>query len=156
MSRRSRVLSAAVRGVEGEPVIVEVQLDTGLPGTAILGLPDSAVRESRDRVKAAIHSSGFDFPNGKVLVNLAPAHTRKEGPWFDLPIALAILGAAGALPNVDFAGSLFVGELALDGTLRPVRGALSVAQIARKLQIKKLFVAPSSARLCALVEGLDV
>lgn len=156
MSQRSRVISAAVRGVEGEPVIVEVQLDTGLPGTAILGLPDSAVRESRDRVKAAIHSSGFDFPHGKVLVNLAPAHTRKEGPWFDLPIALAVLAAAGALPGADLTNSVFVGELALDGSIRPVRGALAVAHAARRLHITRLFAAPSSAQLCALVEGIDV
>lgn len=156
MVQRARVLSTAVRGVEGELVFVEVQLDVGIPGTSILGLPDSAVRESRDRVKAAIHSSGFDFPNGKVLVNLAPAHTRKEGPWFDLPIALAILCAHGSLPKVDFTDTVFVGELALDGAIRPTRGALAAARAARKAHIRKLFVSPQSAPLCALVDGLQV
>ncbi|MBI3819708.1 MAG: YifB family Mg chelatase-like AAA ATPase [Planctomycetes bacterium] len=156
MYQRARILSAAVRGVDGELVFVEVQLDNGIPGTSILGLPDSAVRESRDRVKAAIHSSGFDFPRFKVLVNLAPAHTRKEGTWFDLPIALAILAASGSLPKVDFSNTVFVGELALDGTLRPIRGAIAAARAARKYQIKNLFVAPQSAKLCALVDGLQV
>lgn len=156
MFQRSRVLSAATRGMDGELVFVEVQLEIGIPGTNILGLPDSAVRESRDRVKAAIHSSGFDFPNCKVLVNLAPAHTRKEGPWFDLPIALAILAANGSLPNVSFTDTVFIGELALDGTIRPNRGALAAARAARKHHIHKLFVANQSAPLCALVDDLNV
>lgn len=156
LAQRSRVLSAAVRGVEGEVVFVEVQIDAGIPGTSILGLPDSAVRESRDRVKAAIHSSGLEYPREKVLVNLAPAHTKKEGPWFDLPIALAVLAASGALPDADMRSSMFVGELGLDGSLRPLKGALAVARAAARHHIKKLFVAPASAKLCALVDGLEI
>jgi magnesium chelatase family protein len=156
MIQRSSVFSATVRGVDGEVVLVEVLIDSGLPGTSILGLPDSSVRESRDRVKAAIHSSGFDFPNGKVLVNLAPAHTRKEGPWFDLPIALAILAAHGVLPKVNFNDAIFVGELALDGTIRPVRGILSIALAARHNMFSRLYIAQGAAAVASLVDGIAI
>ncbi len=156
MVLRSRVLSATVRGVDAELVFVEVALHGGVSATAILGLPDTAVRESRDRVRAAIHASGLDFPQGKILVNLAPAHTRKEGPWFDLPIALAVLSAAGMLPTKLLAESLFVGELALDGGVRATRGALSVALAARRHGLRRLFIATPSASVASLVEGLEV
>lgn len=156
MLQRSRVLSAAVRGVEAEIVYVEVRIDPGLPSISILGLPDTAVRESRDRVRAAVLSSGLDFPTGRVLVNLAPAHTRKEGPWFDLPIAVAILAAGGFLPRADLTRALLVGELALDGSLRPTRGAIAVARAAVRAGIPQLYVARGCAPTAALVAGVSV
>lgn len=139
-----RVLSFALEGVEAVPITVEVDVSPGLPAFEIVGLPDAAVRESRERVRAAIRNGGWPFPAHRITVNLAPAHTRKGGPGFDLGIAIAILAAGGHLPLPALEGMAFAGELALDGALRPVRGALAMALAARGLGCTALLVPPGN------------
>ncbi|MBI3553988.1 MAG: YifB family Mg chelatase-like AAA ATPase [Elusimicrobia bacterium] len=142
----SRVHSVGVRGVEGYPVLVELDLANGLPGYTTVGLPDSAVRESRERVVAAVRNSGFKMPPRRITVNLAPAQARKEGTQFDLPIALAVLTASGQLPGQDWPGRYcFVGELALDGALRPVRGVLAMALEAKARGFEAIVVPAENA-----------
>ncbi|MFA6004115.1 MAG: YifB family Mg chelatase-like AAA ATPase [Elusimicrobiota bacterium] len=124
----ARVFSYGLRGVDGYPVMVELDMAGGLPGFTTVGLPDVAVRESRDRVTSAVRNSGYRFPSRRITVNLAPAQSRKEGSHFDLPIALAVLSASGQLPAGEWSQRYcFLGELALDGSLRPVRGILAMA-----------------------------
>lgn len=150
--------SAAVYGIEAYLVDVEVNLTSG--GTTfefhIVGLPDTAVRESRSRVMAAIRNSGFGFPYQNITVNLAPADMKKEGSAFDLPMAVGILGSLGMLARPDLSDFLMVGELSLDGKLRPVKGALSIAMLARDHKIPHLLVAPGNAREAAVVDGVSV
>ena len=119
--------SRALAGINAPDVNIEVHISGGLPALSIVGLPELAVRESKDRVRAAILNSRFEFPNRKITINLAPADLPKEGSRFDLPIALGILAASGQLPAQSLATHEFIGELALDGGLRPVRGALPTA-----------------------------
>lgn len=151
-----RTRSAAVYGIDAHPVDVEVDLYRG--GMArdfmLVGMPDTAVRESRERIKSALMNSGFGYPNQAVTVNLAPAHVRKEGAGFDLPMALAILGAMGTCKGLD--KHLSIGELSLDGAIRPVRGALSVAVCARENKIENLIVPAENASEAAVVEGVKV
>src|SRR5450755_4290464 len=120
----------------------------------LVGMPDTAVRESRERIKSALMNSGFGYPNQAVTVNLAPAHVRKEGSGFDLPMALAILGAMGTFKGLD--KHLSVGELSLDGAIRPVRGALSMAVCARDNGIENLILPLENAAEAAVVEGVRV
>ena len=128
----ARISSFGLRGAEGYPVQVELDLANGLPAFTTVGLPDNAVREARDRVSSALRNSGFQFPLRRITVNLAPAEARKQGTHFDLPIALAVLSASGQLPAGDWSQRYCcAGELALDGTLRPVRGILAMAARAR-------------------------
>ena len=146
----SRVYSVGVRGVEGYPVLVELDLANGLPCFTTVGLPDSAVREARERVVAAVRNSGFKFPARKITVNLAPAQSRKQGTQFDLPIALAVLAASGNLPEEGWAGKYcFVGELALDGSLRGVTGALAMAMKAKEQGFEGLIVPAENAEEAA-------
>ena len=155
--------SAAVYGIDALVVDIEVNLrpasgdnDT-TPAVTIVGLPDTAVRESRERIRAAINNSRYFFPIQKVTVNLAPADLRKEGASFDLPIALGILGANGDLGNFDkAAGILSVGELSLDGRIRPVRGALSIALAARENGIRNVLLPEENATEAAVVQGVNV
>ena len=148
--------SAAVYGIDAHPVDVEVDLyRSGMAKDFMLvGMPDTAVRESRERIKSALMNSGFGYPNQAVTVNLAPAHVRKEGSGFDLPMALAILGAMGTFKGLD--KHLTVGELSLDGTIRPVRGALSVAVCARDQKIENLILPAENASEASVVEGVKV
>lgn len=149
--------SASVFGIEAHLVDVEVNLTTGNNGSfAIVGLPDPAVRESRNRVMAAIRNNGFAFPYQNITVNLAPADIKKEGSAFDLPMAVAILGGVGLLHRQDLSDFLLVGELSLDGKLRPVRGVLSIAMLAREKKIPCLLVAAGNAREAAVVGGIEV
>ncbi len=127
------VTSATVRGVEVIPVTVEVVVSGGLPGMTIVGMPDAAIQEARERVKAAIRAAGFTVPNEKIVVNLAPSGLKKAGSGFDLPIALGILAATQQIDPAWTKGALFVGELSLDGRVRPVAGALACAICARSL-----------------------
>jgi len=128
----SRVLSGAVLGIEAYPVEIEVDISSGLPVFALVGLPDAAVKESRDRINAALKNSEFIFPDNRVVVNLAPADIRKEGAAFDLPIALCILAASGQIITSRLNDFLILGELSLDGHLRPIRGALSMVLSVRR------------------------
>ena len=120
----SKLSSSAVFGINAFPVEIETHLDNQLPAFLIVGLPDSAVKESRERVTAAIKNSNFAFPNKKITINLAPADIRKEGSSFDLPIALGILSALGMVEREKLEGAVILGELSLDGALRPIHGAL--------------------------------
>jgi magnesium chelatase family protein len=148
--------SAALFGVDAHPVQVEVDLyKSGMARDFVLvGMPDTAVRESRERIKSALMNSGFGYPNKAVTVNLAPATVRKEGAGFDLPMALAILGAMGTFKGLD--KHLSVGELSLDGAIRPVRGALSVAVCAREQRIENLILPAENAAEASVVEGVNV
>jgi len=151
--------SAAVYGIDASIIDVEVDfsaIKTQEDHFNTVGLPDAAVRESRDRVRAAIRNSGFDLPPTHITINLAPADIKKEGSGFDLPMAVGILGAYGALQLRDLADFLLIGELGLDGALRPVPGMLPVAVAARKRGIKNLVIPKANAREAAVVEGVNV
>ena len=125
------VHGATLRGVEAVPVEVEVVVGNGMPGMFIVGMPDAAIQESRERVRAAIRASGFSMPNERVVVNLAPGSLRKTGSGFDLPIAVGILIATGQVDPLHARGRLLVGELSLEGAVRPVSGILAYALCAR-------------------------
>src|SRR5262245_27295834 len=149
--------SAAVYGIEAYLVDVEVNISTGGNGEfLIVGLPDTAVRESRSRVIAAIRNNGFGSPYQKIVINLAPADVKKEGSAFDLPMAVSILGGHGLLAKQDLSDYLMVGELSLDGKLRPVKGVLSIAMLAREHKIPHVLVPSANAREAAVVEGVAV
>jgi magnesium chelatase family protein len=151
--------SAAVYGIEANIIDVEIDFSgVSLENERfnVVGLPDAAIRESKERVKAAIKNSGFCIPSTHITVNLAPADLKKEGSGFDLPIAVGILGAYGALQNQDLSGFVMVGELGLDGALRPVPGMLPIAVAARDRGIPNLIVAAAAAREAAVVEGVNV
>jgi magnesium chelatase family protein len=151
-----RTQTAAVFGIDAHLIDVEVDLYKGGMSRdfMLVGMPDAAVREARERIKSALINSGFRYPNKALTINLAPATIRKEGAGFDLPMALGILGAMGTVKSLD--DHLAVGELSLNGTLRPVRGALSVAVCARAKGIKKLILPLENAAEAAVVEGLEV
>jgi len=151
-----RARSLSLFGIDALPVEVEVDVSSGLPGFSIVGLPDAAVQEARERVRVAISNSGYKFPTKKVIVNLAPANLRKEGPAFDLPIALGILAASGALPAGGLESAGVVGELSLDGGLRGVRGALSMAEGARREGLPRLLVPERDASEAAAIGGVEV
>lgn len=151
----SKVYSAALVGLDALPVEVEADISFGLPSFTIVGLPDAAVQESKDRVRSAIKNSGAIFPETKIIVNLAPADIKKEGPAYDLPIAVALLQAAGQL-NFDAEGKIFVGELALNGKLRHVNGILSIALACRKKKIKTLFLPHVNAKEASLIPEIEI
>ncbi len=146
----------ALIGVAAEPVHVEVDIGGGLPSFTIVGLPDAAVRESRERVRSALVNSGFKYPQHRITANLAPADLRKAGPGFDLAIAAAVLVASGQLPRTVLDRYALAGELALDGAIRPVPGALAMAEGAREWGMRGVAVAPGDAAQAALVAGLEV
>lgn len=150
------VLTCALVGIDAYPVHVEVDLATGIPHTQTVGLPDSSVRESKDRVRAALRNAGFEIPPRRITVNLAPGHLRKEGAAYDLPIALALLAATGHPLRERLAGVAVAGELALDGGVRPIRGALAIAAAARAAGCGRLVVARANAPEAALVADLAV
>ena len=152
----ARIWSASLIGIDALKVGVEVDLSGGLPGVVVVGLPDTAVQESRERVKAALKNAGFPFPMRKVVVNLTPADVRKEGPIYDLPIALGILAAADLVSQESLDNYLLLGELSLDGSLRPVAGVMAMAAAAPQLGIKGLIVPEDNAQEAAVVPGLSV
>jgi magnesium chelatase family protein len=147
--------SCALIGISAPPVIVEVHLSRGLPGFYIVGMPETAVKESRDRVRSAIINSGFDFPNRRIAVNLAPADLPKEGSRFDLPIAIGVLVASGQVPEHSVKAKVFVGELALSGALRDTRGSL-VTALSLRDDSRTLVLPTDSAREAALVLNLSI
>jgi magnesium chelatase family protein len=153
----SRILSAALIGIDAYIVEVESTLEgKTLPGFAMVGLPDSAVKESRERVQSSIRNSGYEFPVRKITINLAPADIRKEGSAYDLPIAIGILAANGKVSESKLSDHVILGELALDGSLRPVHGILSVAWEARKLGMQGIILPQKNAPEAALADGLPV
>jgi len=152
----AKVHAAALVGLEGEIVEVEVDTSRGLPSFTIVGLPDTAVQESRERVQAAVKNAGLIFPRQRVTVNLAPADLRKEGPAYDLPIALGVLIATGQLDQEWLAGTLAVGELSLDGSVRHIRGVLPMAALANNEGFKHMLVPEIDAVEAALIEELQV
>ncbi len=152
----ARIRSAALVGIDAELIEIESDVSNGLPAFVIVGLPDAAVQEARERVKAALKNSGFPFPKTRLTINMAPANLRKAGPAFDLPIAVSIMVNSGELKYEAVRDALFLGELALDGKLRPVPGVLSAAMTAKGLGLKKLFVPFENSGEGALVGGLEV
>ncbi|BBB48144.1 YifB family Mg chelatase-like AAA ATPase [Pelolinea submarina] len=150
------VYSCAIIGLEGTIVEVEVDTAQGLPGMDIVGLPDAAVQESRQRVLAAIKNAGYPYPRSRLTINLAPASVRKEGPSYDLPIALGILACMEMLPTRPLEEGLVVGELSLDGSVRHVRGVLPMAAIAREQGYKRIYVPKVDAGEAALIPDLEV
>lgn len=152
----ARVWSASILGINAIQVGVEVDVAGGLPGIVVVGLPDAAVQEAKERVKAALKNSGYAFPMRKIVVNLTPADLRKEGPSFDLPISVGILAASEQVDPQLLGDHLFLGELSLDGSLRPVSGVLPIAATAAKMGIKALIVPLENVQEAAVVEGLAV
>lgn len=152
----AKVISCSVSGVDGLPVQVEVDLAQGLPSFSTVGLPEGAVREAKDRVRAAIKNSGYEFPQRRITVNLAPAAVKKEGTGYDLPIALGILAAGGMLPSDLLVRTAIVGELSLDGSVRPVPGVLPMALAARQEGLTRFLVPAANAAEAAIVQGLEI
>ena len=149
------VQSMGLSGIESYPVTVEVDCRRGLPRFDIVGLPDPAVKESRERVHSAIGNLGYTFPAGVLVVNLAPADTKKSGPLYDLPILLGIL-AAGCGVDLPLAGSAFVGEVSLDGRLRPVNGVLSMVSEAARQGYSRIYIPYDNAAEGSVVQGIEV
>jgi magnesium chelatase family protein len=152
----AKVLSSAVIGIDAYLVEVEVDISQGLPAFATVGLPEGAVRESKERVKAAIKNSGYRFPPDRITVNLAPADIRKEGSAFDLPMAVGILAATGLLNPSAYARSLFLGELSLDGMVRPVSGTLPITILAKQAGLHSVFLPVENAAEAGVVEGVPI
>jgi magnesium chelatase family protein len=153
----AKVMSSAILGIDAYPVEVEVDIASrGLPFFSTVGLPDAAVKESKERVRAALKNTGFDFPLKQVVVNLAPADIKKEGSAFDLPIAIGMLIAEGVITQEQASGYIIVGELALDGRVKPVRGALSMAVLAGRKVCRGMIIPVDNAEEAAVVEPVRV
>ncbi|MBD0313762.1 MAG: magnesium chelatase, partial [Microcoleus sp. T3-bin5] len=152
----ARVWSASIVGIDAVKVGVEADVSGGLPKIVVVGLPDSAVQEAKERVRATLKNSGYAFPMRSIVINLTPADLRKEGPSFDLPIAIGILAASEQVSGELLGDYLFLGELSLDGSLRPVAGVLPIAAAAQKMGISGLVVPAGNAQEAALVHGISV
>lgn len=152
----SKVLSYGLKGIEGYPVLVETDIGNGLPMFDTVGLPDTAVKESKDRVRAALKNSGYALPAQRVTVNLAPAHLKKEGPIYDLPIAIGILAATRHVPTDILENTVILGELALDGHIRPIIGVLPMMISAREKGYTKAILPMDNAEEAACVHGLTI
>lgn len=152
----AKVLSFGLHGIEAYPVEIEVDVSRGLPTVNMVGLPDCAVKESKERVKAAIKNSGFDWPCERITVSLAPSGIKKEGACFDLGIALGILAATEQIDNAKLSNYFILGEMSLDGSLKPIRGALPIAIAAAKLAANRIIIAEQNAKETAIVSGVSV
>ena len=152
----AKVLSSAVIGIDAYVVEVEVDISQGLPSFSTVGLPEGAVRESKERVKAAIKNSGYYFPSDRITVNLAPADIKKEGSAFDLPMSIGILGATGLVSRNSYTDHLFLGELSLDGLIRPIKGALPITITAKDKGLKGVFLPEENAIEAGVVEGINI
>jgi len=152
----SRVFSSSLKGIEAYPVEVEVNLSRGMPSFTIVGLPETSVKESRERVETSIRNTGFSFPVKRITVNLAPADTKKEGTALDLPLAVGIIAAAGSINPSLLKDYLVIGELSLDGSLRPVRGILSTAIMAKEKGLKGIILPVQNCREASLIQGIDI
>ena len=151
----AKIMSAGVFGLNAYPVEVEVDTFRGMPSFEVVGLPDAAVRESRDRVRAAFKNCGYEFPMQKITVNLAPADLKKSGPLYDLPIFLALLSACGQTA-ADFSGCLFLGELSMNGEVRRVQGVLPMAILAREQGYTRMFVPAENAKEASAIQGIEI
>jgi len=152
----AKIYSFGILGIDAYHVEIETDVANGLPCVSIVGLPDSAIKESKDRVRSSIKNSGFDHPASKITINLAPANVKKEGSAFDLPIALGILSASGQINAELLKEYYFVGELSLNGELRPIKGALAMALAMKKKKIKKIILPIANANEAAIVKGIKV
>jgi magnesium chelatase family protein len=152
----ANVYSSSVIGIDAYIVQVEVDISRGLPSFSTVGLAEGAVRESKERVKAALKNSGYHFPSDRITVNLAPADVKKEGSGFDLPIAIGILAATGLIPHTSLADYLIIGELSLDGSIRPIKGALSIAITAKELGFKGIYLPSENAMEAGVVRETDI
>ncbi len=150
------IKSMALHGLDGYLVQVQVDVSTGLPGWEMVGLPDTSVKEAKERVKTAIKNAGEEFPSRKIVVNLAPASTKKEGTFFDLAIAVGILVATESIANKNLEKSIFLGELFLDGTISKVNGVLPMCIEAVKLGIKRVILPKDNAKEAAVVKNLEI
>ncbi|HPP00031.1 MAG TPA: magnesium chelatase domain-containing protein, partial [bacterium] len=151
-----KIFSSATIGIEAYIMEVELDMIPGQPGLTIVGLPDAAIKESKERVRSALVNCGFPFPPKRMTINLAPADIPKEGSSLDLPISIAFIAAMGLVPLENLNKVILLGELALDGTLRPIRGALPVAMAAREHGMEQFLLPAPNAREAAVVEGLRV
>lgn len=152
----SIVKSMSLHGLEGYPIEVQVDVSGGLPCFEIVGLPDTSIREAKERVKTAIKNSGYELQSRRIIVNLAPANTKKEGSYLDLPIAIAILLNIGEIQSKDLESTIFIGELSLDGKVNKVNGILPICIEARRLGIEKIIVPYENSDEAAIVDGIDV
>lgn len=150
------VKSMSLQGVDGYFVDVQVDVSTGMPNWEVVGLPDTSVRESKERVRAAIKNSGFYLPSRKIVINLAPAYTKKEGSFFDLPIAVGILYDIGVIKEKDLSEILFIGELSLDGKLNKINGILPMCIEALNLGIKDVIIPFENRFEAGVVKGLNI
>ena len=152
----AKVLSGAVIGIDAYTVAVEVDIAAGLPSFTTVGLPEVSVKESKERVKSAINNSGYSFPDDRITINLAPAGIKKEGTGFDLPAAVGILSATGLVPGEHISDHMVVGELSLDGAVKPVKGILPMAIAAKTAGCRGIVVPYSSRKEAAVVSGINV
>ncbi len=152
----SIVKSMSLHGLEGYPIEVQVDVSGGLPCFEIVGLPDTSIREAKERVKTAIKNSGFELQSRRIIVNLAPANTKKEGSYLDLPIAIAILLNIEEIQKQDLSNTIFIGELSLDGKINKINGVLPICIEARRLGIEKVIVPLENSNEAAIVNGIDV
>lgn len=151
-----KILCATVTGIDGQIIEVEVDLASGLPQMTIVGLPDNAIREATERVRAAIKNCGYQYPLGRITVNLAPADLRKEGSAFDLAIAIGILACSGQLTNVVFENCIVLGELSLDGKLKPVTGVLSMVHAAKKAGYLRIILPLHNGTEARLIDDMEI
>ena len=152
----SQVISGTTVGINGHKIVIETDIAGGLPAIIMVGLPDAAINEARERIKGAFRNSGIEFPIHKIVINLAPADLKKEGSGYDLPMAVGILAANGNIDNTKLDATAFVGELSLDGSIRPINGILPIVLGLKEQGVKKFFVSKDNAPEAALVEGIEV
>ena len=152
----SIIKSMSLQGLEGYLVDVQVDVTAGMPNWGVVGLPDISVKEAKERVRTAIKNSGYEFPSRRIIINLAPADTRKEGSFYDLPIAIGILIDFGEIKKQSMAETVVIGKLSLDGQINHVNGILPMCIEAKKLGIKKVILPKKDAEEAAIVEGLQV
>jgi len=152
----ANIITGAVIGIEGHKIVVEVDISNALPGMAIVGLPDAAVSEAKERIRSAIKNSGYAFPTKKIVINLAPADIRKEGSGFDLPMAVGVLASNGELDEEKLIDTAFLGELSLNGNLRRINGILPTVLGLKNAGIKRVILPADNAYEAALVEDIDI
>ena len=152
----SNIKSISLNGLEGSLVEVQTDISGGLPKIEIVGLPDMSVKESKERIKSAIKNSNIEFPSKKIIVNLAPANTRKEGTIYDLPIAIGILTALGKINKEKLESTIIIGELSLDGKVNPINGVLAICIEAKNLGIKKVILPKANEREGAIAKDLEI